>query len=217
MTRDQQLQPRKRPIQGRARLTVEAILEASAQVFEELGYAKTTTDRIAERAGVSIGTLYQYFPGKDALLVALAEQHVDKGLEMSAQMLDTSVHLERIPLEDLLRSFLQAAIALHRERPRLHQMLFVEAPKSTGFLEALSAREDALADQLRVVLERHPEVRLPDPDLGVYVLIHVTEGLVHDYIVHPPPGNVDEERFTGEMVRLLRGYLAPEAGGTCRG
>ena len=159
MTRDQRLQPRKQPIQGRARRTVAAILEASAQVFEELGYAKATTDRIAVRAGVSIGTLYQYFPGKDALLVALAAQHVDEGVEMTARMIDAtvSVPLEQIPLEDLLRGFLQAMIAMHRERPRLHQMLFVEAPKPTGFLEAVSSREDSLAAQLRVVLDRHPD------------------------------------------------------------
>ena len=65
--------PRKRPLQERSRSTVDVVLEAAAQVLERDGYTATTTDLIAERAGVSIGTLYQYFPNKDAILLALAQ------------------------------------------------------------------------------------------------------------------------------------------------
>ena len=70
--------PRKTPIQRRSKATVEAILTAAAQVFETRGYAAGTTNRIAESAGVSIGTLYQYFSSKEALAVALAEQHIEE-------------------------------------------------------------------------------------------------------------------------------------------
>src|SRR5271165_1676775 len=76
---DRLLQPRKLPSQPRSEETVEAILQAAAQVFERHGYAAGTTNRIAERAGVSIGTVYQYFPNKDAILVALALQHLAEG------------------------------------------------------------------------------------------------------------------------------------------
>ena len=69
--------PRKRPLQRRSRSTVDVILEAAAQVLERDGSATTTTDMIAARAGVSIGSLYQYFPNKDAALLALTQQHAE--------------------------------------------------------------------------------------------------------------------------------------------
>jgi len=213
MTGGRRLQPRKKPIQERSRRTVAVILEAAAQVFEEQGYARATTDRIAARAGVSVGSLYQYFPGKDALLVALTEQHLDEGVALVRRLLAASadVPLASVPLHEILRHFLRAMIALHRPNPRLHQMLFFETPKPEGLLDEFRAREDELAGELRAVLERHPEVRWPDPALGTYVLVHVVEGLVHDYVVRPPPGEADEERFLDEAVRLLMGYLSPAA------
>lgn len=68
--------PRKTPVQRRSELTVERILDAAALIFSELGYSATTTNHVAAEAGVSIGSLYQYFPNKDALLVALEERHL---------------------------------------------------------------------------------------------------------------------------------------------
>ena len=68
------LELRKEPKQARSRETVDVILEAAAQVFERHGYAETTTDQVAERAGVSVGSVYQYFPSKDALLAALVKR-----------------------------------------------------------------------------------------------------------------------------------------------
>src|SRR6185295_18754704 len=77
--RADQLRPRKRPVQARSQRTVDAVLKAAAQVFTRRGYAGATTNHIAERAGVSVGSLYEYFPSKDALLVALMEAHLAEG------------------------------------------------------------------------------------------------------------------------------------------
>lgn len=71
------LKPRKIPAQERSRVTVDAIYEASLQLFAREGYNTVTTDKIAERAGVSIGTLYQYFPNKESILIGLWEQVFD--------------------------------------------------------------------------------------------------------------------------------------------
>lgn len=78
----QRVSPRKHPTQGRSRETVRAILEGAAQVLEREGYAAATTDRIAERAGVSVGSLYQYFPNKDAILLALGRCHAIEGAQI---------------------------------------------------------------------------------------------------------------------------------------
>src|SRR6202020_3583519 len=67
--------PRKNASQERSRLTVDALLEATARILVKEGFDKASTNRIAEVAGVSVGSLYQYFPGKEALVVAVIERH----------------------------------------------------------------------------------------------------------------------------------------------
>ena len=72
-----QIEPRKQPVQGRSTATVEALYQASIQVLLELGYRKLTTTRVAERAGVSVGSLYQYFPNREALIAAVIARHLE--------------------------------------------------------------------------------------------------------------------------------------------
>ena len=189
---------------------MEAIVEAAAQVFEREGYARATTDRIAERAGVSIGTLYQYFPNKDALLVALAQRHADAGVTRVRELLAAgggSAGLARVDLGDILRVFIDQLVELHREQPRLHRLLFVEAPVPTDQHQQLSAVEDELAAGIAELLEQHPEVAVADPQLAAWMLVHVTQGLVHDFIVHPPPPPAGQATFVDELVVMLRAYL----------
>ena len=81
------LSPRKSPRQERSRRTVARILDAATHVFHERGYSAATTNDIAVEAGVSVGSLYQYFPNKDALLVALMEQHIESATAGLAELL----------------------------------------------------------------------------------------------------------------------------------
>ncbi len=121
---NRRLEPRKLPKQARSGATVEAILEAAAQIFERHGYAAGTTNRIAERAGVSIGPLYQYFPNKDAILLALVHQHLAEGTAALGP------HLERLSrgarFDDVLPDIVNARVALHALAPGLHRVLFEE-------------------------------------------------------------------------------------------
>ena len=88
MSARRRTEPRKSPSQERSRQTVDAIIEAAAQVFERHGYAGGTTNRIAERAGVSIGSLYQYFPNKEAILAVLLERHVAEAERIVARVME---------------------------------------------------------------------------------------------------------------------------------
>ena len=72
------LKPRKRPVQARSETTVAALFEASIQVLLAVGYRKLTTTRVAERAGVSVGTLYQYFPNRQALITSVIERYLEE-------------------------------------------------------------------------------------------------------------------------------------------
>ena len=79
------LTPRKTPVQARSTHTVDAIFEACIQVLTDVGGQRFNTTRVAERAGVSVGTLYQYFPHKQALLAAVLERHLSKVVDAVAQ------------------------------------------------------------------------------------------------------------------------------------
>ncbi|TMZ52891.1 TetR/AcrR family transcriptional regulator, partial [Klebsiella pneumoniae] len=94
--------PRKTPRQQRSRETVAAILEAAAQLFQRHGYTATTTNKIAERAGVSIGSLYQYFPNKEALLAALAQEHLETATASLIQAFARAAE-QHPPLHTLVR------------------------------------------------------------------------------------------------------------------
>src|SRR6185369_2208572 len=113
--------------QGRSRSTVDAILEAAAQVLERDGYAATTTDAIAMRAGVSVGSLYQYFPNKDAILLALTQHHAAAARAVLEPLLGEVVD-GTPPVGPWLPRFVEAIVELNGRRPRLHQILFEETP-----------------------------------------------------------------------------------------
>ncbi len=198
------LRPRKRALQSRSQATVEAILEAAAQVFERHGYAEGTTNRIAERAGVSIGSLYQYFPNKDAILIEVSRRHVAEG--MSA----LGPHLQRLndgaPWNEVLPDLVDTMVAMHAVAPMLHRALFEEIrlPRAVRF--EMEALEDALVDLTARALAADPSVAPENPRLAASVVVNAIEGLTHRLVLRPPPG-VDSSAIAGEITNLVRRYL----------
>jgi AcrR family transcriptional regulator len=102
------LKPRKQPVQARSETTVLAIHEASIRVLLSIGYRKLTTTRVAERAGVSVGTLYQYFPNRQALIRAVLERYL---MEMSASIQADCQTLRGRSLDEIARGLVGAMIA----------------------------------------------------------------------------------------------------------
>jgi AcrR family transcriptional regulator len=193
------LRPRKRPTQARSRDTVQAILTAAARVFSAHGYAAATTNRIAETAGVSVGSLYEYFPNKDALLVALMEAHIAEGEAILARA-GTAALAARIPLEDAIRGFVVAMIELHARDRRLHRVPFEEAPQPASVRRRLADVEDRITGLVAGVLRRHPQVRVPDADLAARILVLAVEGLSHRLVVYGDGGAIAAQ--TDEIVAL---------------
>ncbi len=197
------LDPRKLPKQARSQTTVEAILEAAAQVFERHGYAAGTTNRIAERAGVSIGSLYQYFPNKDAILVALVHRHLAEGSAALQPHIDRLNHGARF--DDVLPDIVHAMVALHMLAPKLHRVLFEE----TQLPPALRAELDELEDRLvgiaaNALADRH-SVGV-NPRLSAHVVIGAIESLTHRLVLRPPSG-VTPEAITHEIIEIVRAYI----------
>lgn len=194
---------RRAPSQQRSRLTYEALVEAAAQVFERHGYAAGTTNRIAERAGVSVGSLYQYFADKDAVLAAVARAHVAEGAKVLAPLL-ASLDGDPEP-PDALAGLVAAVVALHRDRPRLHRILFEEAPLPEAVRDEVLALERAAAGQVAAYLARRPHPPA-DPALTARLLVEAVETLAHRFVLHPD-GATPEEAFVAETARLLSAGL----------
>jgi AcrR family transcriptional regulator len=199
------LQPRKRPVQARAQQTRDRVLEAAARVFARHGYAAGTTNRIAAEAGLSIGSLYQYFPNKDAILVELVRRHLAEG---TAAIVERLARAGGLPdrLEDRIGLFVDAMLANHVGDPRLHQVLFEEGPRPRPLLDELHATEEwavALAEQ---VLRSDPTVRVADVAMAARLVVTAIESLVHRY-VSSQPDDLDVETFRRELVTMLTRYL----------
>jgi AcrR family transcriptional regulator len=155
---------------------VEVLLEAAAQVFGREGPA-ATTNRIAERAGVSIGTLYQYFPDKTGMLQALAERHVERSVRR-VEAVAAELDAHRPGWERTVVMIMDAVLAEHAEHPRLHALMHRAAPLGpTGW---------ALLDELHTALIRLVAAQLarcgrggPDPDRTAALLVHAADAQLH--------------------------------------
>ncbi|MFC4124642.1 TetR/AcrR family transcriptional regulator [Nocardia rhizosphaerae] len=194
--------PRRKPSQQRSVQTRRWILAAAAHVFAEHGYGAGTTNRIAERAGVSIGSLYQYFPNKDSILSALMDEHLERGTSVLTERLAPGLPGE---LDDVLRLFVAATIDTHRADPKLHQVLFEEAPRSPTLLARLHETEQFVVEMVTYLLTDHPQVSVPDTRLAARIVVATVESLVHRLIATADP--VDPDELEREIVELLGGYL----------
>jgi AcrR family transcriptional regulator len=202
MPRKSPVNPRKLPKQERSRITVEAILEATARILAEKGYDKTNTNFIAELAGVSIGSLYQYFPNKESLMVALMEQHCHEIAEIVESKLDC---LFDTPPEIAIPELVKAVVAVHKINPRLHQVLSEEIPRSERL--KMQQTDDRIAELLRSYLEKWRDRLKPENlDLTVFILSHTVESLCHSVVIEHPQF-LKNSQFEQEVSNLLLSYL----------
>lgn len=194
--------PRKAPTQARSRETVRAIVEAAAHVFEARGPEAATTDAIAARAGVSIGSLYQYFPSKEALLATLSACHLlaaREALEPALERLDAGA-----APETAIPALVRAMVECHAERPRLHRILFADAPGAKAQARALAAMHAECVDRIARWLARDARAPGPDHRIAARVGFDALFALSHGFVLDRRVGSV--ERREAEMVRLLERY-----------
>ncbi|AOZ51329.1 TetR/AcrR family transcriptional regulator [Chromobacterium vaccinii] len=189
-------QPRKQPRQARSRHAVAAILEAAARILAGDGYAAFNTNRVAELSGVGIGSLYQYFPNKQAVLAALHRRH---GEETLAALDDALARSAGRPPREQLAAMVAAALELHRRELGLHRVLerewpiYDEPPASNPIDAALHARiaawlAEAGGDPARAAL-----------------LLRMADSLVHGLLLDADP---QAEALEQAITDALAGYLA---------
>lgn len=195
--------PRKTPEQDRSRATVEAIVEAAAHILVKYGYDAFTTNRVAERAGVSIGSLYQYFPNKDALLSELMRRHVvqiERGVEVMAELARTA------PLAEVIRTGIEENVRSHLIDPELHRVLSEEVPR-LGSLDWKVAFVTRMEDRVRGMLEaRRSETAIADTGLAAYIVTRTVEAVVHNAMREQPKA-LASGALADELTRMLLGFL----------
>lgn len=180
------------------------ILDAAAQVLLREGYARATTNRIAERAGISIGSLYQYFKDKDAVFDALVERYFALMVDaVREDPIDTA-----LPLEE---SFRRLALLALRVWPRGPEVLrhLEHVPRANVRNRARKAKTELLG-VLRMVVDGHRgqlRLRGDDLDMALRFVIGAGEGVLYDL-----PPKTDPDRTAREMAIMFAGYLSRGSG-----
>ncbi len=193
--------PRKQPKQERSQATVKAILTATAHILVESGLDAFTTNRVAELAGVSIGSLYQYFPNKNALLFALAQNHAEQMLQLAQEHL---TNVEDLTIAEVIRQILRAAVASHSNNPRLHQVLHEQMSRDQVMPIGAESQMEQL---LRSFLEqRRDQLKPENLDLTVFIVSRTIESLIQRAILDRPQW-LENGELELEITQLLSDYL----------
>jgi AcrR family transcriptional regulator len=199
--------PRKSASQERSRATVQALLDATARVLTREGYDRASTNRIAATAGVSVGSLYQYFPNKEALVAALVARHNQEMLDLLREALKEVASLD---LATAIAKLVRAAVDAHRVDPALHRVFDEQVPRM-GQLAKIEALQGETFQLVRSYLDqRRDEISVRDLDSATSILVTTVEALTHQFVIHRPGAPArDRDRFIDEVTRLVVGYLQP--------
>jgi len=182
---------------------VDALIEATARILVKEGFDKASTNRIAAVAGVSIGSLYQYFPGKEALVAAVIERHQQELTQIARREL---ADVANLPVEKAVRRLVAMAVEAHRADPKLHRVLAEQIPR-VGRLEKLESFSRENFALFKAYLQSHrDEICVADLDLASFVCVTTIEALTHNAVLHHA-GDHATRALTNHAVRLVVRYL----------
>ena len=206
MPRAARTEPRKLPLQARAQETVEAILAATRKVLVKDGYEAASTNRVAEVAGVSIGSLYQYFPSKAALVSALIERHLAR---MSEVLQSTAQGGGTSSVEEAARTVIRAVFAAHRVNPRLHRVLIEQMPR-LGKGEDVDVFEKQTQAVIEAYLLQHTsELRSKNVKLAARVAVLAVRGVTLWTVIRNPE-ELDNDDLVEEITDMVIRYLVDD-------
>jgi AcrR family transcriptional regulator len=193
--------PRRKAKQERSRETIEVVLDAAAQVLNREGYARASTNRIAERAGVSVGTIYQYFGDKDQVFAALIDREVAAVVAAFSNAAEDEGGAVEGDLAGTLRNLLALGVRAWRYGPLLYERL--EQMPDAALQRRVRKAKARLTEFVRALLERHRrELRVRDLDEATYVVINAAIGLS----TNAPP-EIYGDRYVEITADLFERYL----------
>jgi AcrR family transcriptional regulator len=196
---------RKNPTQARAQLTVGIILDAAAQILQSEGEAHFNTNRVAEKAGFSIGTLYQYFPNKNSIIEAIAERE-RIAIEMSIQraLLEGWPHT----IEEFLRIIIRQIINAFGRRQKLRRFIIIQMIRLDLFMPVLK-EVDRISETVSVLLQKNQsDDYLPLSKTRLFILTRSIMGVIRAAIIENNTA-LGAQEFEDELVMLALNYLTP--------
>lgn len=194
---------RKSPKQPRAVGTVEAITEATKQIIMKEGYKNATTNRIAEVAGVSVGSLYQYFPNKRAIIKSLIEETV----VMAAGKVRTSLRqLMEVPLEPALRQIMSLLVATYKENDFILFRILDQIPELKDFTRNLSVEVHTHSTNLAFLEQHQSEIVVSDLPTALLLIERATIHNIECFLSQNRT-NITEEQFIDEITQMAVKYL----------
>jgi AcrR family transcriptional regulator len=193
---------RRSPTQRRAVATVDAVLDAVIRVLKREGFGALTTNRIAEVAGVSIGSVYQYFSNKRAIFAALHQRHIE---QIDRLIASTLVKHAASPLDELIGALIEAMVDAHTQDPELFALLASEVPHRAGSTQDFAAR---LHGVFRLAISsKAPDIeKRGDLDKAVFVVANLVDSLSHAAALRRPSG-VSLAEAKAEAVKAVLAYL----------
>jgi AcrR family transcriptional regulator len=194
-------EPRKSPVQARSTASVDAILKATVQVLLRVGKEKLTTTRVAARAGVSVGTLYQYFPNKSALLRAALRLHVD---EILAEVDKVCIAQRGQPVEQMAEALAVAFLAVKMRDPKKSRALYAVSSDVEG-AKIVAGTAVRVNEAIALLLESAPEVLTKDLHLMATVLQSTISGVKRQLLESDMP-ETQFEVMQRELVLVVRRY-----------
>lgn len=195
---------RKKPRQARAQVTVDAILEATIQVLERQGLDAATTTRIASVAGVSVGTLYQYFSDRDAIIDALQDREFERTLALVERILSDG-NLTKTPRE-VVTAIVAGLAGLYAACPALHRVLAIEGLRA-GTTARVRAFDMRVVDVVRHFLgATGARIRRKRIDAAAFVAFQSVRAVMLASLLERPPG-LDEQALVEEVADLVLRYL----------
>src|SRR6185503_12341419 len=203
MPRQVRTTPRKRPRQARSRETVSAILAATSRVLVKHGFDGLTTNAVAAAAGVSIGSLYQYFPNKEALVAGLIEHHIEA---INGAIFAELTRVAELPIAQAARRVIELTIRAHAIEPELHRVLTEQVPR-IGKLARLRELDEIVHRMVAGLLaHRRADIAVVDVELAAFVLVSAIEAIVHRAALLYPD-KLRDPRLVDEATRVVTRYL----------
>lgn len=176
-----QFSERKSPKQARSKNIVDAVMESSAHIFANLGYEKTTTNRIAEKAGISIGSLYQYFPNKDSIFAKIIEKTLS---EHRIIIIDELKKRKSESLPQVIDAIISLLVDVFIDKKKFLQLLFVHIPRLEKTRDLLFNRNAVVQDLKAHILEFHnEEIQVENLEETMFVITNAIMGVVYTAIL----------------------------------
>lgn len=188
------LKPRKSPVQARSTATIEVLHEATIQVLLKEGIVKCNTTRIAERAGVSVGSIYQYYPNRDSLLAAVLQRHLDRVAEKIEEL---CLKYEKTSIKTLISALVDEIILAKLSNPEESKALYAISGERGG-LDLSKRMNDRMLAAVSNLLESASDIEFDDSQIIAEFVLGAIMGLIR---------RVLENQVTDKVEQVLESHL----------